>query len=38
MADPGEIARFHDERHAASGRWEIWMDAAQADAVRDAAG
>jgi hypothetical protein len=30
--------RFHDERHAASGRWEIWMDAAQADAVRDAAG
>jgi hypothetical protein len=30
--------RFHDERQAASGRWEIWMDAAQADAVRDAAG
>ncbi len=26
--------RFHDERQAASGRWEIWMDAAQADAVQ----
>jgi hypothetical protein len=26
--------RFHDERAAESGRWEIWMDAAQADAVR----
>ena len=25
---------FHDERQAASGRWEMWMDAAQADAVR----
>ena len=25
--------RFHDERTAASGRWEIWMDAAQARAV-----
>jgi hypothetical protein len=25
--------RFHDERQAASGRWEIWMDAGQADAV-----
>jgi hypothetical protein len=25
--------RFHDERQAASGRWEIWMDAAQARAV-----
>ena len=25
---------FHDERNAASGRWEMWMDAAQADAVR----
>ena len=30
--------RFHDERQAASGRWEIWMDAGQADSVRDAAG
>jgi hypothetical protein len=29
--------RFYDERAAASGRWEIWMDAAQADAVRRAA-
>jgi hypothetical protein len=28
--------RFHDERAAASGRWEMWMDAAQADAVRAA--
>ena len=25
--------RFLDERNAASGRWEIWMDAAQARAV-----
>ncbi|MCW2966564.1 MAG: hypothetical protein JWM71_336, partial [Solirubrobacteraceae bacterium] len=25
--------RFLDERHAASGRWEIWMDARQARAV-----
>jgi hypothetical protein len=25
--------RFYDERNAASGRWEIWMDAAQAHAV-----
>jgi hypothetical protein len=25
--------RFHDARQAASGRWEIWMDAGQADAV-----
>jgi hypothetical protein len=25
---------FHDERRAASGRWEMWMDAAQAAAVR----
>jgi hypothetical protein len=24
---------FHDERQAASRRWEIWMDAAQASAV-----
>src|SRR3954454_19065074 len=28
--------RFLDERHSASGRWEMWMDAAQARAVRDA--
>ena len=27
---------FHDERNAASGRWEIWMDGAQARAIRDA--
>jgi hypothetical protein len=26
--------RFHDERQAPSGRWELWMDATQADAVR----
>ncbi len=25
--------RFHDARTSASGRWEIWMDAAQAEAV-----
>ena len=25
--------RFLDERHAASGRWEIWMDGRQARAV-----
>ena len=25
---------FHDERQAASGRWEMWMDAAQASALR----
>ena len=25
---------FHDERQSASGRWEMWMDAGQADAVR----
>ena len=29
--------RFHDARTSASGRWEIWMDAAQADAVNRAA-
>jgi len=28
--------RFHDEHRAPSGRWEIWMDAAQARAVRAA--
>ena len=27
--------RFHDERQAASGRWELWMDAEQARAVTD---
>ena len=26
--------RFLDERRSASGRWEMWMDAAQADALR----
>ncbi len=25
--------RFHDERAAASGRWELWMDADQAGAL-----
>jgi hypothetical protein len=29
--------RFLDDRTSASGRWEIWMDAAQADAVSQAA-
>lgn len=29
--------RFHDERGSASGRWELWMDAGQAEAVRAAA-
>jgi hypothetical protein len=24
---------LHDDRVSASGRWEIWMDAAQAEAV-----
>ena len=28
--------RFLDEHRSASGRWELWMDAAQARAVRDA--
>ena len=28
--------RFHDHRRSASGRWEMWMDAAQARAVRAA--
>jgi hypothetical protein len=27
---------FHDARHSASGRWELWMDAGQASAVRAA--
>lgn len=26
--------RFFDERSSASGRWELWMDARQADVVR----
>jgi hypothetical protein len=29
--------RFQDERRSASGRWELWMDADQAHAVREAA-
>ena len=29
--------RFLDERRSASGRWEMWMDAEQARAVRAAA-
>ncbi|HWK29134.1 MAG TPA: hypothetical protein VNS09_21410 [Solirubrobacter sp.] len=29
--------RFQDERQSASGRWEIWMDAGQAAAIRAAA-
>ena len=28
--------RFLDERHSDSGRWEMWMDAGQAEAVRAA--
>src|SRR5215210_5053457 len=28
--------RLHDERQSASGRWEMWMDAGQARAVRAA--
>jgi hypothetical protein len=28
--------RFHDDRRSLSGRWEIWMDSAQARAVRAA--
>ena len=28
--------RFHDARDSASGRWEMWMDAGQARAVREA--
>jgi len=26
--------RFHDEHRSASGRWEMWMDADQARALR----
>ena len=29
---------FHDTRQSASGRWELWMDAAQARAVLAEAG
>jgi hypothetical protein len=29
--------RFHDERAAASGRWEMWVDDDQAHAIRAAA-
>jgi hypothetical protein len=29
---------FHDERQASSGRWEMWMDTRQAQAVREAVG
>lgn len=25
---------FHDERQSASGRWELWMDSLQAEAIR----
>ena len=28
--------RFHDERHSALGRWEMWMDAAEERALRAA--
>jgi hypothetical protein len=28
--------RFLDEKQSASGRWEMWMDAEQAQAVREA--
>src|SRR4051812_30828414 len=27
--------RFAEPRHAASGRWELWCDALQAEALRD---
>jgi len=30
--------RFNDPRGSASGRWELWMDSAQASAVRGARG
>jgi hypothetical protein len=29
--------RFHDTRQSASGRWEMWVDAGQAAAIRAAA-
>jgi hypothetical protein len=28
--------RFHDERQSVSGRWEMWMDSTQAEAVTGA--
>jgi hypothetical protein len=28
--------RFYGDRESASGRWELWMDATQAAAIRDA--
>jgi hypothetical protein len=28
--------RFYGDRDSASGRWELWMDAVQAAAIRDA--
>ena len=28
--------RFQDERQSASGRWEMWVDSAQARAIRAA--
>jgi len=28
---------FHDERQSASGRWELWVDPLQAEAIRAAA-
>jgi hypothetical protein len=30
--------RFQDERQSASGRWEMWVDSAQARAIRAARG
>jgi hypothetical protein len=30
--------RFHDTHHSATGRWEMWMDAAQSRAVQAARG
>ena len=29
---------FHDERQAASGRWELWMDPVQAETIRAQSG
>lgn len=28
--------RFHDAKYSASGRWELWVDDVQAQAIRDA--
>jgi hypothetical protein len=38
MTEFGGCRPYHflDERHSASGRWELWMDAGQARAVRAA--